>query len=196
MRKRSVPSLARQLQHAFAEHCPAGWQCVPEARAVAVETEAVLGYAPQADLLFREALTGRRVWVELEVSRADPVANHAKFASAHLVTPFPASDTFLAMVSNHVARGRRNLAAHTIGVMRALGIWAFQTIPYEHPIFDGGRAWQHLQNSLGFDAVPLTDLPKPMINAFSRWLDQTGDSITVDGKGPVILLPPLCRLKP
>jgi hypothetical protein len=45
--------------------------------------------APQADAVLQEVATGRRVWVELEVSRADPVANHAKFATAHLVSPMP-----------------------------------------------------------------------------------------------------------
>jgi len=122
-----MASLARQLQHAFVEHCPTGWECVPEARVVSAGIEAILGYAPQADVLFREAASGRSIWVELEVSRADPVANHAKFASAHLVEPFPRQDTFLSMVSHHVQNGRRNLAAHTIGVMRALGLRAFQT---------------------------------------------------------------------
>jgi hypothetical protein len=54
---------------------------------------------------------GRRIWVEFEVSRADPVANRAKFATAHLFQSQPAADTFLAMVRPHVDRGRRNLAA-------------------------------------------------------------------------------------
>lgn len=88
----------------------------------------MLGYAPQADVMFLHPATGRRVWVELEISRADPVANHAKFATAHLIHPFKPTDTFLSMVSRHVDRGRRNLAAHTVGVLRALGLRAFQTI--------------------------------------------------------------------
>ena len=37
----------------------------------------MLGYAPQADILLLERKTGHRLWVELEISRADPVANHA-----------------------------------------------------------------------------------------------------------------------
>jgi hypothetical protein len=53
--------------------------------------------------------------VELEVSRADPVANHVKFATAHLVSPMPAGDAFVSMVSRHVVRGRSNLAAHMVG---------------------------------------------------------------------------------
>jgi hypothetical protein len=76
---------------------------------VTAEVEDLLGYAPQADVVLQEVATGRRVWVELEVSRADPVANHAKFATAHLVSPMPAGDAFVSMVSRHVVRGRSNL---------------------------------------------------------------------------------------
>ncbi len=70
----------------------------------------------------------RRLWIEFEVSRADPVANHAKFATSHLFQPQPATDTFVAMVSSHVTRGRRNLAANTILLMRRVGMSAFQTV--------------------------------------------------------------------
>lgn len=122
-----MASLARQLQQSFVEHCPAGWECIPQARAVSAQACAILGFSPQADILLRQQATGRRLWVELEISRADPVANHAKFASSHFVEAFPSTDTFLAMVSNHVVSGRRNLAAHTVGVLRALGMRAFQT---------------------------------------------------------------------
>jgi hypothetical protein len=94
---------------------------------VSDELAEMLGYAPQADAMLQEVATGRRVWVELEVSRADPVANHAKFATAHLVSPMPQTDSFVSMVSRHVVRGRSNLAAHTVGLMRAIGIRAFQT---------------------------------------------------------------------
>jgi hypothetical protein len=70
---------------------------------------------------------GRRLWIEFEVSRADPVANHAKFATAHLFQPQAAADVFVSMVSRHVDRGRRNLAANTIFVMRRIGMTAVQT---------------------------------------------------------------------
>lgn len=69
-----------------------------------------------------------RVWIEFEVSRADPVANHAKFATANLFEPRPHTDTFVSMVSAHVDRGRHNLAASTIYLMRASGMSAFQTL--------------------------------------------------------------------
>ena len=70
----------------------------------------------------------KRLWIEFEVSRADPVANHAKFATAHLFQPQSPIDYFLAMVSPHVTRGRRNLACTTIAVMRQIGMRAFQTV--------------------------------------------------------------------
>jgi hypothetical protein len=73
-----MPNLARYLQEAFERSCPKGWRCRTEARVVSEEVEELLGYAPQADAVLQEVATGRRVWVE--VSRADPVANHAKFA--------------------------------------------------------------------------------------------------------------------
>jgi len=70
----------------------------------------------------------RRLWIEFEISRADPVANHAKFATAHLFKRFSASDIFVSMVSSHVARGRRNLASNTVHLLRHIGISAFQTV--------------------------------------------------------------------
>jgi len=84
-----MPHLARYLQEAFERNCPRGWRCCTEARVVTAEVEDLLGYAPQADAVLQEVATERRVWVELEVSWADPVANHAKFATAHLFSPMP-----------------------------------------------------------------------------------------------------------
>jgi len=74
----------------------------------------------------------RRLWIEFEISRADPVANHAKFATGHLFRPVLPTDTFVAMVSPHVDRGRRNLAAATITLMRSIGLDAFQTTLLPH----------------------------------------------------------------
>ena len=70
----------------------------------------------------------RRLWIEFEISRADPVANHAKFATSHLFKPFSSADMFVSMVISHVTRGRRNLASNTIHLMRHVGISAFQTV--------------------------------------------------------------------
>jgi hypothetical protein len=73
-----------------------------------------------------EENTRRRIWVEFEVSRADPVANHAKFATAALLEGMTPNDTFVSMTSNHIAPGRAALAAGTTIWMRSLGIPAFQ----------------------------------------------------------------------
>jgi hypothetical protein len=121
-------TLTGYLQERFAAHCPAGWQCEAETRLLTRELADLLGYAPRADVLLRQAGSGRRLWIEFEVSRADPVANHAKFATAHLFQPQPQSDVFVSMVSRHVDRGRRNLAANTIHLMRHVGMQAIQTV--------------------------------------------------------------------
>jgi hypothetical protein len=74
----------------------------------------------------------RRLWIEFEVSRADPVANQVKFATAHLFAPQPETDSFVSMISPHVVWGRRNLAANTVLLMRHLGMRAFQTVLLPH----------------------------------------------------------------
>jgi hypothetical protein len=47
----------------------------------------------------------RRIWVEFEVSRADPVANRAKFATSRFLEPEGSDDTFVSMASRHIAPG-------------------------------------------------------------------------------------------
>jgi hypothetical protein len=69
--------------------------------------------------------TGRQLWIEFEISRADPIANLAKFATGH--QRGAAEVTFVSMVSSHVDRGRRNLAAAAVTLVRHLGLSAFQT---------------------------------------------------------------------
>jgi hypothetical protein len=128
-------SLTGYLQERFRAECPPGWECQAEFRLLTRELEAILGYAPRADVLLAERAGGRRLWIEFEVSRADPVANHAKFATGHLVQPQAPQDFFVAMVSRHVVRGRRNLAANTIQLMRHVGMQAVQTVLF--PALDG-----------------------------------------------------------
>jgi hypothetical protein len=65
------------------------------------------------------------------------VANHAKFATAHLFQPQPTGDFFVSMMSRHVDRGRRNLGANTIHLMRRLGMSAVQTVLF--PQFEGSE---------------------------------------------------------
>ena len=91
----------------------------------------LLGYSPQVDVfLARE--DGRRLWVQLEISRGELVAGHAHFATAHLFEPQAGDDTFLSMVSPLAPAGRRNLAANMVLAMRRLGIAAYQTSLLPH----------------------------------------------------------------
>lgn len=77
-----MPTLTPWLQSRFAAHCPRGWRCRAEVPLVDEAASSRLGFRPRADALLERAADGRRVWMEFEVSRADPVANHAKFATA------------------------------------------------------------------------------------------------------------------
>ena len=122
-----MSELARYLQGAFREACPEGWECVAEAPVAQRELVPPLGFAPRADLLLRRADGSRRIWIELEVSRADPAANQVKFGVLHLFMPFSDSDAFVSMVSRHVASGRRNLASASALLLRRAGMTAFQT---------------------------------------------------------------------
>lgn len=119
-------SLTRFLQEAFAAKCPKGWSC--EAEVPLVEKAAVrrLGFEPRADVLLTDQASARRIWVEFEVSRADPVANHAKFATAAMLEGLRPDDCFVSMTSRHIVSGRAALAAGTTIWMRSLGIPAFQ----------------------------------------------------------------------
>lgn len=121
-------ALTGYLQEGFRAGCPRGWECRSETRLLTRELASLLGYSPRADVVLTECASGRRLWIEFEVSRADPVANHAKFATAHLFQPQAPDDMFVSMVSRHVDRGRRNLAANTIQLMRHVGMQAIQTV--------------------------------------------------------------------
>lgn len=118
--------LATFLQRQFQAQCPPGWQAQTEAQLLSEELRLMLGYAPQVDVLLTSE-SGRRLWIEFEISRADPVANHAKFATTHLFQPQPKTDVFVSMMTPHVAAGKRNLAANMVQVMRHIGMQAFQT---------------------------------------------------------------------
>jgi hypothetical protein len=120
--------LTGYLQEQFHMHSPPEWGCSHEVRLLLPELAAIIGYAPRADIVLSHRTENRRLWIEFEVSRADPVANHAKFATAHLFQPQSSDDVFVSMVSRHVDRGRRNLAANTIRLMRRVGMNAVQTV--------------------------------------------------------------------
>src|SRR5690349_4299212 len=98
--------LTSYLQAEFARQRPIEWQCRHETPILSAELERLLGYAPRADVILERSDGSRRLWIEFEVSRADPVANHAKFATAHLFSQQLPADVFVSMVSAHVAKGR------------------------------------------------------------------------------------------
>jgi hypothetical protein len=126
-----MAQLAIYLQKQFQTHCPPGWQAQSEAQLLTGDLRQLLGYSPQVDVLLTHE-NGCRLWIEFEISRADPVANHAKFATAYLFQPQGANEVYLSMISPHVARGRRNLAANAIWLMRFAGMRAYQTPLFPH----------------------------------------------------------------
>src|SRR5437660_8827944 len=113
-------SLTTYLQAQFTEHCPAGWISQREVPILPSHFESALGYAPRADVLLRKLDDSKRLWIEFEISRADPVANHAKFATGHIFAPQQENEVFISMVTSHVVRGRHNLAANTVFLMRLI----------------------------------------------------------------------------
>lgn len=121
-------NLTTYLQHAFDEQCPNGWTSNSEVQLLSSELNELFGYSSRADVLLTKNDGSRRLWIEFEISRADPVANHVKFATAYLFSKQLETDCFISMVSSHVVRGRRNLASNTIYVLRNVGMSAFQTI--------------------------------------------------------------------
>ncbi|MEE9402990.1 MAG: hypothetical protein V3V47_07325 [Desulfobacteria bacterium] len=121
-------TLSHYLQTEFFRQRPRGWSCPPEAAILPRDLCRLLGFTPRTDVLLARDDGLRRYWIEFEISRADPVANHAKFAATHLFNPQSKTDVSVSMVSSHVAPGRRNLGATTISLMRHVGMDAFQTV--------------------------------------------------------------------
>jgi hypothetical protein len=143
--------------------CPAGWRCTAERPLLDARNRALLGYDPRADVMLERTDGTRRLWIEFEISRADPAANHAKFATAHVLRPWGAADAFVSMISAHVVRGRRNLGAGMIHVMRQVGIDAFQTLLL--PDLDRERI-----KALNHDAVALQAVRPDVLPEIERVL--------------------------
>jgi hypothetical protein len=120
--------LAKYIQDEFVRHCPGGWQCQTEVSVLGDDFAKQLGYRPQADVVLSSDDGAYRLWIEFEISRADPVANHTKFATAHLFQPQRESDSFVSMMSPHIAAGKRILGSSAILLMRHIGMRAFQTV--------------------------------------------------------------------
>jgi hypothetical protein len=117
-------SLARHLVEGFGPLAPKGWRAHAEHPLFPRTFADRIGYAPDADLVL-EAPSGERIVLELEISRADPVANQAKVLIAYAAGFLGPRDTFVSMLSPHLQRGRRNLAALFTRHLRAEGRNAF-----------------------------------------------------------------------
>ena len=126
--------LARYLAEQFERHARPGWTARREQPLISTTVATRLGFTPHVDVLF-EGPDGRRVAVEFEVSRADPVANQVKFLIALDAGALHPDDVIVSMVSSHVARGRRAIAAAFARHLRALGVSAFQSslLPFIAP---------------------------------------------------------------
>ena len=150
-----MAKLARHLQESFAEACPTGWDADVEVPLFDGPLRRRLGFQAHCDVRFHQPSSGRSIWVELEISRADPVANHIKFAVGHVEGRLDRDDTFVSMCSNHITPGRRSLAAHAIGLMRRIGMRAVQADLL--PDIDGPEIKR--LNHLEPDALRCLDLP-------------------------------------
>lgn len=148
--------LASELQRRWVDQPPSGWLASREVAVLSPERGRMLGYLPKADLMLRNSGTSQRVWIELEISRADPSANQVKFGSAHLLDPLPPGDSFVSLVSRDVAIGRSNLTAHATWLLRAAGLRAFQ-MPLL-PDLDASTIKKLNQGRISLEHLPTPDL--------------------------------------
>ena len=180
-------SLTVFLQEEFKRLCPADWHCQSEVALLHADWQRLLGYAPRADLLLERKDKSKRLWLEFEISRADPVANHAKFATSHLFQPLCPQDVFVSAVSPHVTSGRRNLASNTISLMRHIGINAFQMVLFPHLTAHEIKKLNHLDQNIiaaaKLDVQPEIDrvflITRPVENAPAGNIYYAGEIIEV-----------------
>lgn len=132
MAELSVGALTGYLQDQFQTNCPAGWTCAAEQALLSEELSDLLGYQSRADVLLSRVDGSRHLWIEFEISRTDPVANHAKYGTANIFSPKGPEHALVSMVSSHVTRGRGNLAAASVYLLRRAGVQSFQTSLYPH----------------------------------------------------------------
>ncbi|WGV24615.1 hypothetical protein [Halotia branconii] len=179
--------LTSYLQQEFIRRSYPGWVGRHESAILPKELTNFLGYDPRVDVLLERQDGSRRLWIEFEISRADPVANHAKFATAHLFKPQQETDSFISMVSPHVARGRRNLAANTILLMRHIGMSAFQTVLFPQIAREEIQRLNHLNlkslTNLGLAVEPEIEramsISATILTALSRRIHFVSDMMDV-----------------
>lgn len=124
-------ALACQLAEAFEATKIPGWRCHREAVIFSKRLAARYGFRPAVDLLL-EGPDQLRVAVELEVSRADPVANQVKFLLAHREGELGPCDALVSMFSPAIVRGRRCISSVFARHLRQDGVAAFQVSLLPH----------------------------------------------------------------
>ncbi|MBI5486027.1 MAG: hypothetical protein HY905_01705 [Deltaproteobacteria bacterium] len=124
-------SLARFLGAEFARRKLPDWRCTGEVHLLDSAVRDRLGFDPRCDVLLTHE-SGRRVVIEFEISRADPVANQAKFFVARGSGQLGPEDTLISMLSPHIQSGRRNLVAAFSRLLRTCGLPAFQVSLLRH----------------------------------------------------------------
>ena len=127
-------ALALYLAERFTQHRRPSWTIGREQRLLEGQLARRLDFDPRVDVLL-ESTDGRRVAVEFEVSRADPVANQVKFLLARAENALRPDDVIISMMSSHVAPGRRAIAAAFTRHLRTQGVCAFQAslLPFASP---------------------------------------------------------------
>jgi hypothetical protein len=132
-----------------------GWTCHGEAGLFSRRLAKRYGFKPAVDVLL-EGPHGRRVAVEFEVSRADPVANQVKFLLAHQAGELGPEDVLVSMFSPAIARGRRCIAGVFARHLRGEGVAAFQVslLPQLDPS-DIQRLNQAVPEALGAELLPV-----------------------------------------
>ncbi len=119
-------TLSRHLVEQFAEIArPQGWTCTGEAPLFDDWRRGRLGFQSYVDLSMRRDRDGARICLEIEISRADPVANQVKAWIAREVGALGRSDVLIGLFSSAIEANRRNLSAAYARRLRASGVPMF-----------------------------------------------------------------------
>jgi len=139
-------ALAARVAQGLADALPRKWTAQPEAPLLSAELAVRFGFASRADLLL-SGPAGERIVVEIEISRADPLANPAKYFLAMHAGALTSAHGFAGMLSSDVDVGRRNQCALFIQALRTQGYDAFQVALLPDVTPDRVRQLNHLDPS-------------------------------------------------
>src|SRR5260370_40760875 len=140
-------ALAARIAQGLEGVLPRGWTAKTEAPLLPHELCVRLGLRIQGDLMLAGP-AGERIVVELEISRADPIANPAKFFLALHTGALTPAHGFAGMVSSHVDAGRRNQSALFVQALRTQGFDAFQVALLPDLLPSRIRELNHLEPQL------------------------------------------------